>query len=96
MAEVGMMNIEFANHKVKFFRLKEAIRRHGLRGEKNKISFALLSCMAFFCISCATTPVETDPEKAAIRYRLMEQDCYKRGGVWNEKVKTCLGANKNY
>lgn len=52
--------------------------------------------MAFFCTSCATTPVETDPEKAAIRYRLMEQDCYKRGGVWNEKVKTCLGANKNY
>lgn len=96
MAEVGMMNIEFANLKVKFFRPKEAIHRLGLKGEKSKINFALLAGIALVFTSCATEPVETDPEKAAIRYRLMEQDCYKRGGVWNEKVKTCLGANKNY
>ena len=43
--------------------------------------------------ACAMAPVESDPAAAQARYARMADDCYKRGGTWNDNFKTCVGAD---
>jgi len=60
---------------------------------KSKITLALLACAVSRLSACALAPVESDPAAAQARYARMAEDCYRRGGTWNDNVKTCVGAD---
>jgi hypothetical protein len=58
-----------------------------------RLAFFLFLTMTASLNACAMAPVESDPAAAQARYTRMADDCYKRGGTWNDNVKTCVGAD---
>lgn len=58
-----------------------------------KATFIILTLFPAFISACALGPVETDPDKAQARYSRMREDCYQRGGTWNDSYHTCVGAD---
>jgi hypothetical protein len=67
------------------------------RSRLSVVKLASLASLAIGLVAsaggCAMGPVEPDPVQADARAAQMKTDCLRRGGVWNEEVKTCLAAD---
>lgn len=42
--------------------------------------------------ACASEPLSEQEEM--VRNSQLRQDCYKRGGTWNDQYKTCVGGDR--
>ncbi len=57
-----------------------------------KALFLFLAFTSLNLSSCASEPLSEQEEM--VRNSQLRQDCYKRGGTWNDQYKTCIGGDR--
>ena len=57
-----------------------------------KALFLFVAFITAYLSACASEPLS--PQEEYIRNSQLKQDCFKRGGTWNDEYKTCIGGDR--